>query len=148
MQRKQAFSEPHLRERNVAVFAGAGMSRRAGYVDWRELLRDIATDVGLDIDQEHDLVSVAQFHVNDKGNAAGITRKILEEFSEQAEPTDVHRILAQLPIATYWTTNYDTLIEDALKSAYKVADVKYEVSQLSDTRPKRDAVVYKMHGRR
>ncbi len=39
-----------------------------------------------------------------------------------------------------------TLIEDALKRAYKVADIKHSVSQLNTTRPKRDAVVYKMHG--
>jgi hypothetical protein len=38
------------------------------------------------------------------------------------------------------------LIEDALKHGYKVADVKHSVDQLNNTRPKRDAVVYKMHG--
>jgi hypothetical protein len=51
-----------------------------------------------------------------------------------------------LPIYTYWTTNYDKLIEQALVDAKKVPDVKYTLRQLAVTRPDRDAVVYKMHG--
>lgn len=135
-----------LDERNVAIFAGAGMSKAAGYVDWPELLRDIAAELDLKIEKEHDLISVAQFHVNTRKGSAGLAKKIVQEFSEQAEPSTTHEILARLPIGTYWTTNYDTLIEDALRNAYKVADVKHSVRQLIITRPKRDAVVYKMHG--
>jgi hypothetical protein len=135
-----------LAENNVAVFAGAGMSKSAGYVDWPELLSDIAEEIGLNIEIEKDLISLAQFHVNSQKGSAKLAKKILEEFSQQAEPSDVHQILARLPIRTYWTTNYDTLIEDALKLAFKVPDVKHSIDQMNSTRPKRDAVVYKMHG--
>ncbi|WP_375577468.1 SIR2 family protein [Paracidovorax oryzae] len=135
-----------LRENNAAIFAGAGMSKAAGYVDWPGLLSDIAEELGLRIADEHDLISLAQFHVNVLKGHAKLGRKIVEEFSEQAEPSIIHEILARLPIRTYWTTNYDTLIEDALKKAYKVADVKHSLAQLNTTRPKRDAVIYKMHG--
>lgn len=135
-----------LAESNVARFAGAGLSKSAGYVDWPGLLRDIADELGLSIDKEHDLISLAQYHENEKQNRNGINRKILEEFSEQAEETENHRILARLPITTFWTTNYDTLIEESLKSACKVVDTKHELKRLATTRPKRDAVVYKMHG--
>jgi hypothetical protein len=45
-----------LEEENVAIFAGAGLSVGAGYVDWKKLLQPIAQDLELDIDQEHDLV--------------------------------------------------------------------------------------------
>lgn len=135
-----------IAEKNVAIFAGAGMSKSSGYVDWKELLRDIADELGLKIDDEHDLISLAQYHVNHRASKAGITKKILEEFSEQAESSINHKILARLPIPTYWTTNYDTLIEDSLKEALKVVDIKHEVDQLANTKPKRDVVVYKMHG--
>lgn len=130
----------------AAIFAGAGLSRTCGYVNWSELLRDIADDLGLSVDKEHDLISLAQYHVNEKGGAADLSRKILEEFSEQAEPSEAHDILARLPIRTYWTTNYDSLLEDSLKQNSRVADVKRFVKDLNTTRPKRDAVVYKMHG--
>ena len=135
-----------LAENNVAIFAGAGMSKGAGYVDWNELLSDIATEIGLKVKIESDLISLAQYHVNERGGSAGLIKKILEEFSEQAEPTTNHEILARLPISTYWTTNYDTLIEDSLKRVFKVVDVKHQINQLFNTRPKRDVVVYKMHG--
>lgn len=135
-----------LSENNVAIFAGAGMSKGAGYVDWPELLYDIAEEIGLKVKIESDLISLAQYHVNERGGKAGIIKKILQEFSEQAEPSDNHKLLARLPITTYWTTNYDTLIEDSLKDAFKVVDIKHQVEQLSNTRPKRDVVLYKMHG--
>lgn len=135
-----------LTENNAAIFAGAGMSKNSGYVDWPELLRDIAEEIGLKVELEQDLISLAQFHVNHLKGSAKLAKKILEEFSHQAEPSLTHTILARLPIRTYWTTNYDSLIEDALKNSYKIPDVKHCIEQLNNTRPKRDAVVYKMHG--
>lgn len=135
-----------IRDDCAAIFAGAGMSRNAGYVDWPTLLEEIAEEIGLAVTKEHDLVSLAQYHVNHNGNPSGIKRKILEEFSNQAEPTENHKILATLPIKTYWTTNYDHLIEDALKNAFKRVDIKKHVKGLASTLPKRDVTVYKMHG--
>ncbi len=135
-----------LAENNVAVFAGAGMSKSAGFVNWADLLRDIATELGLSVDKEHDLISLAQYHVNENRGKARINKKILEEFAQEAEATENHKILARLPVTTFWTTNYDTLIEDSLKTANKVVDIKHQVKQLANTRPKRDVVIYKMHG--
>lgn len=135
-----------LHENSAAIFAGAGMSKAAGFVDWPELLRDIAQEIGLKVEQESDLITLAQFHVNARKGSAGLAKKIVEEFSDQAESSEIHDILARLPISTYWTTNYDTLIEDALTRAYKIAETKHSVDQLTNNRPKRDAVVYKMHG--
>lgn len=134
-----------LSENNVAIFAGAGMSIQSGFVDWSELLSEIAHDLGLEIDKEYDLISLAQYHVNEKSRVK-LTKKIIEEYSEKAEITENHRILARLPISTYWTTNYDKVIEQSFEEANKIIDVKFLVEQIFDTRPKRDAVLYKMHG--
>ena len=43
------------------MFIGAGFSKSVGYVDWKNLLKDVADDLGLDIDKEYDLVSLAQY---------------------------------------------------------------------------------------
>lgn len=67
-------------------------------------------------------------------------------FPSLASPSENHAILARLPIRTCWTTNYDKLIETALTDARKTPDVKHVDSQLPVTKPKRDAVLYKMHG--
>lgn len=132
---------------NAAVFAGAGLSVPAGFVDWRDLLRPLAEELDLDVDRETDLVAVAQFHVNANGsNRNRLHRAVIEALAADNPPTENHRLLARLPIATWWTTNYDKLIETALKQAGKIVDIKTVVAQLANTRPRRDAVVYKMHG--
>ncbi len=135
-----------LEEENVAIFAGAGLSVGAGYVDWKKLLQPIAHELGLDIDKEHDLISIAQYHLNEKQNRSGLNRALIEQFSPGHAITENHRILARLPIKTFWTTNYDKLIEDSLKGAGKIPDVKFTLDHLKITKPKRDAIVYKMHG--
>jgi len=136
-----------LREGTASVFAGAGLSAAAGFVNWRELMRPIAAELGLDVEHEPDLIAIAQYHTNhNAGNRSQITRRLLEELSIAASPTASHQILARLPIGVYWTTNYDRLIEKALDAAGRIADVKYSVPQLATTKPRRDTVVYKMHG--
>ncbi|MNZ37967.1 hypothetical protein D3C78_554280 [compost metagenome] len=136
-----------LTEGNLAIFAGAGLSRAAGFVDWKSLLKPIAEELELDVEKEWDLVTLAQYHANANAtNRSKLNQLLVTEFSANVEPTENHDILARLPIQTYWTTNYDRLIENALQSSGKVADVKYTKKQLATTRPKRDAVVYKMHG--
>jgi hypothetical protein len=132
---------------NAAVFAGAGLSVPAGYVDWRELLRPLARELNLDLEFETDLVAVAQFHVNQNGsNRHRLHTAVIEALSIDRPVTENHRLLALLPIATWWTTNYDKQIETALKAAGKIVDIKSAVPQLANTRPRGDAVVYKMHG--
>jgi Sir2- and TIR-associating SLOG family/SIR2-like domain len=136
-----------LREKNLAIFAGAGLSAGAGYVNWKQLLEPIARELQLDANRETDLVMLAQYHANvNQANRGTLNQQLVSNFSKKFSVTPSHEILARLPISTYWTTNYDKLIERSLEDAGKTADVKHTVDQLAITRPRRDAVVYKMHG--
>lgn len=136
-----------LEEDNIAVFAGAGLSMSAGYVSWSELLKPIANELNLKVEKEYDLISLAQYYLNENcGNRSELNRRLVEEFTEHTDVTQNHKILARLPIKTYWTTNYDKLIENSLREQSKKPDVKYTKHHLSLTIPKRDAIVYKMHG--
>jgi hypothetical protein len=136
-----------LHDQNAAIFAGAGLSIPAGFVNWKELLRKIAKELGLDVDKEHDLISIAQFHVNERGGGRHqINQTLIHEFAIRARPTANHALLASLPIKTFWTTNYDSLIEESLRAHGKKADVKTTIPNLAVTVHRRDAVVYKMHG--
>jgi len=135
-----------LNEGTASIFAGAGLSIPAGFVNWSDLMSEIAQDLGLNIDIESDLVSMAQFHVNENRTRSKINRKILEEFTEEAKETANHKIIAKLPITSIWTTNYDELIERSFINENKIVDVKHTNSQLLTTKPKRDVVIYKMHG--
>lgn len=144
-----AFVDKYVKEiknNNAAMFIGAGFSKSTGFVDWKELMRSIADDLELDVEKEYDLVTLAQYCYNKYRNRSIINDTIYDEFSKEKDIDDNHKIIAQLPILTYWTTNYDSLIEDALKDAQRIVDVKCENKHLSLTLPHRDAIVYKMHG--
>jgi hypothetical protein len=150
--------EPHLqrfvdtytkaiKQNNAAIFAGAGLSIPAGFVNWKELLKDVADELNLNIDTENDLIALAQYHVNEKGNNRHkLNQLLIDEFTRRSTVTANHKILASLPISVFWTTNYDKLIEKALENQGKTPDVKITQANLSTNVPHRDAVVYKMHG--
>ena len=135
-----------LKNGNAAIFAGAGLSMASGFVNWKGLLEGIAEELELDIDRENDLIALAQYYENYKGGRGSINTQLVEEFTKEVQLTENHDILAQLPIETYWTTNYDDLIEKALEKNGKIVDRKLCPQNLAINKPNRDAIVYKMHG--
>lgn len=135
-----------IREGYAAVFAGAGLSRESGYVNWKELVKPFAKTIGLEVEKEHDLISITQYYLNEKRTRGSINQSILNEFTKNATVNENIEILARLPIQTYWTTNYDEVIEKALSNNNKKADVKITQNSLATNIYDRDAVVYKMHG--
>lgn len=130
----------------AAIFAGAGLSVASGLVNWKELLRDIANELKLNIDKEDDLIAIAQYYENEKGGRGSINSQLIDEFTKDVAINDNHKILSTLPIKTFWTTNYDNLIERSLESEGKTVDTKICSANLATNKPRRDVVVYKMHG--
>lgn len=131
---------------NAAIFAGAGLSIPSGIVNWKELLRGIASELKLSVDKETDLIALAQYYRNDKCSRGKINDTLVEAFTKESELNQNQKILASLPIDTYWTTNYDDLLEKALDNEGKVVDVKRCVQNLAVNKPQKDVIVYKMHG--
>ena len=130
----------------VAFFLGAGMSRPSGYVSWKDLLREIAEELELDVDKETDLIALAQFHKNRRRNRHKINQILVTEFTKDAKITRNHRLIASLPVSTIWTTNYDHLMEDAYLEAHKRVDAKRRPTDLATTKPRTAVTIYKMHG--
>ncbi len=130
----------------AAVFAGAGLSRTSGFINWEELIQPLAKDIGLDVKKEHDLVAVTQYYRNERGTRASINQRILNEFTRSTALNEDVNILTRLPISTYWTTNYDEILEEGLKNNNRKADIKTTQKTLATNIYDRDAVVYKMHG--
>ena len=135
-----------IQDGTAAIFAGAGIGKESGYVNWKDLLRDFAESINLDVEKENDLIEVAQFYKNEKGNRHDINDKILNEFMSKTNNTKTVDNLARLPISCYWTTNYDHLLEDALKRQGRNADVKITPDSLSVSLRSDSVTVYKMHG--
>jgi NAD-dependent SIR2 family protein deacetylase len=132
---------------SASVFIGAGLSRRAGYPDWRTLLKDIAHELGLDINAESDLAAVAQYSLNRAtGKRTKLSKLIVDHFPPRAGAPEPFRILARLPIQHVWTTNYDKLVELAWEHERKQLDVKSRNADLGLDKPWANAILYKMHG--
>ena len=136
-----------LESYNACIFAGAGLSVAAGFVDWKGLLKESCDDLNLDIAKETDLITIAQYYVNrNAGNRHRLNQKIIGSFNNNTRPTLNHELIAIFPIQIYWTTNYDRLLETALTNAKRTPDIKYTLNHLTNNKPGRDAIVYKMHG--
>src|SRR3977135_3690386 len=134
-------------ERNAALFIGAGMSRAGGFEDWRGFIMPFARELGIDLEQEEDLVAVAQYYLNSKnGERSFLNQALLDEFDRPDAFTPSHELIARLPIPMIWTTNYDKLIEDAFQRAGKHVDVKLRDKDIGFSRRRCAAVLYKMHG--
>lgn len=146
----KAFVEEYsrwLEQGTASVFVGAGLSRRAGYPDWRTLLKDIAAELGIELDQEHDLAGVAQWYINKSSKQkTKIGQVIKDSFPDKDEVPPPHRILARLPLKYVWTTNYDRLIEKAWDLQRRMIDVKSIKSHLAISDPWADTILFKMHG--
>jgi len=134
-----------LREGNLSVFAGAGLSVSAGYADWKGLLRPIINQLGVNPDL--DLTLIAQYY-KEKYGRHEINRLIFGEFNkdEQIEEDSSISILSELPIKSYWTTNYDGVIENALTNNKKTFHVIDNINGFKYHKQNCDALVYKMHG--
>ena len=135
-----------ITEGYAAVFAGAGLSKPSGYVDWAGLIKGFADSVKLDVNKESDLVEVIQFFCNSNGGRGAVNDAIYEKFTKHAKSNANMQVLSRLPIGTYWTTNYDCIIEKELEAIGKIVDVKIVPENLAVTKPNKDAIVYKMHG--
>ena len=85
----------------LAAFIGAGLSIPAGFKNWKEMLREPAEDISLDVEkEEHDLVGLAQLYCNSKDRTS-VDNLITNNFASLNSPTENHKLLAQLPIATF-----------------------------------------------
>lgn len=130
---------------DAAIFAGAGLSATSGFVNWKDLLRGLAEELLLDVDKESDLISLAQYHFN-KFKRGKINNLIINKFSTLKSGSENHKILSRIDVDTFWTTNYDQLIEKSLEEEGKMVERKLRNEDFSRNIKKKDAIVYKMHG--
>lgn len=135
-----------LRNNNASVFIGSGISSSIFNKCWEELILPYATKIGLSNDtMGDDYPFIAQSYINCGNDELAFQKEICAIF-RSSETTDVHSILAELPIRNYWTTNYDELLENALNHKSKHFDLIYNNDSFISLDDRRDHIVYKCHG--
>ncbi|MEG1725846.1 MAG: SIR2 family protein [Anaerovoracaceae bacterium] len=135
-----------IKNASAALFIGSGLSRDAKAYDWKNLLREAANDINLDVDkEEHDLISLAQYYVNGRKRTK-INEAISKCFKDIINPAENHFLLASMPISSYWTTNYDKLIENAFSKLNISTMVLTDDDSLKKFTDGKDVIIRKLHG--
>jgi len=139
---------------------GSGLSAWSGLPTWRRLLEELAAfrdALGLSSDLVRreiagsDLLQAASY------GFMGLTPAVRREFLQQvcqfgaAEPSDAHRALMELPPTCFITTNYDTLLEQALikyrpGTVYRIVTNRQPIDQPSLLLSTSFRFVFKPHG--
>lgn len=130
----------------AAIFIGAGVSIGAGYPSWKDLLRDIGEELGVDTKDISDLAALAQWSVRKSAGRTRVNQVIRSEIGPEKPIPRLLTSVARLPMRNLWTTNYDRLIERAFSEVGRPVDVVSASSDLS-IRPRPGAArLFKMHG--
>lgn len=135
-----------LNDASGAIFIGAGVSITAGYPSWSKLLHEIGEELGIHSGDIHDLAALAQWSIQETGNASRIRNVIKDQIGQDYPIPEALKIIARLPARHIWTTNYDRLIERAFDSINRPIDTVSAAADLA-LKPKIGATrLYKMHG--
>ena len=127
----------------AVLIVGAGSSARVGYPDWSDLLKkleDLASKLGNDFYQndqkrEKDPLEYAEdikSYIRDKTDGLGRYHDFLYSLFQLKSPSynKFHRLLVDLPVRGILTTNYDTVLTEALTKKRKTQSKKGEIHLL------------------
>jgi hypothetical protein len=135
-----------LVEGRGAVFVGSGISTPSGVPGWADLLRGMAeTRLRIQLKADDDLPLIAQHIVNSTNNRAPLIAHFRDVLQKTYAHNVYHAILAKTNVKCLWTTNYDTLLEEAFRSHFKVT-VRASDESISRGGRVSDIEVVKMHG--
>ena len=100
-----------LEEKTLSVFLGAGMSYDACCLDWTTLIKPYAEQLDTEV---KDPIDALQYYQTSKGVEPVALKKEISDNFLGLKGDIRHQILSKLPIRNYWTTNFDTIMEDSI----------------------------------
>ncbi len=138
-----------VRQGRCVLFVGAGISAGAGLPRWKELIDQLAAELGIPAGGRDDLdyfLDLAQWYVNRHG-PANLTRRLAAMFGgDRGKPTLAHYLLMALPIRLAITTNYDNLLERTLTALRRYPVTVIEEKDVVLTGQADGVCVVKLHG--
>ena len=111
------------REKRLVFFVGAGVSIATGMPLWSEAVAEIKKELPAEGDQE-DFLKTAQYYYRKYGeNEYTRFMRQLFRYGKNLSPNPIHHELMKFQVNTIVTTNYDDLLEEIFRQAYRVVDV-------------------------
>jgi hypothetical protein len=116
----------HLKRGELYLFAGAGLSRLAGYPSWEELLKQFAeayrilpthrTEIETELNaliEKRDLAIITHLILLGQQGEDAFMNVLTKTFGPPDRTSNAHRMLIGLPFAGFITINYDRCFEIA-----------------------------------
>ena len=130
------------------LFAGAGVSASA-LPKWRRLV-DLLSRALPELEAEGatpgDFLDIAQWYVEAHGRER-LLRELVSIYGGQpAQPTELAAAVAALPSSLYFTTNYDEVLEAALRARGDLPDVVVDDRHIALVDERYRTTVIKLHG--
>ena len=142
------------------AFIGSGVSSGSGCPSWKGLvdcvLQGLSSELRPKVEQDGAFTSAYDkalypscfSRIQHYAGRKTLDQLIREEFNRHTQPSEIHKSIANWPFAGYVTTNYDGLLERALKTLthepwLPVGNSRKEVTKLSGDVSK---VVWHVHG--
>lgn len=131
-------------KKRLAIFIGAGCSMGVGLPSWKQLLENLIEEYGIKT-KENNLLKLASRIERSIGRS-----NLLDEISEtcriqQKPESSTHKLLAELDVNFYITTNYDHLLEEAFRQIGIQPHVVHKDQDLPVLNPTAKTIV-KLHG--
>lgn len=132
-----------LEHKTLSVFLGAGMSYDASQLNWDKLINPYMTQLESPVT---DPIQALQYYQTSKGiDKITLKKEIADKFAG-LKGDSRHQILSKLPLRNYWTTNFDTIMEDSITNAGLKRDIINNNEAFITAQERRDNIVYKLHG--
>jgi tetratricopeptide (TPR) repeat protein len=138
-----------LRQQNLTIIVGAGISKSAGLPSWHDLALVFLDELRVKYDEQlpSEPIKLAELY-KDAFGVHRLRQVVCDALRSTTEPSRCHKALADLGYSVhFFTTNYDTLLETALRQlsggpAFQVITEDQEVDYI-----RHDLIpVYKLAG--
>ena len=139
-------------QNNLVIFVGAGISENyaninggTGFPSWQTLIDAMVAE-----DMQHkndvDFLKTAQIF-QDNNSKEALVNKVKELFPKDYDFHEIHKLIFDLEPEHILTTNYDSLLEKAMR--YKNLDIKYHIVDSDEKIPlskSKQNLLVKAHG--